>query len=124
MTNPARREMPRTLQSLPFGAPIDDVVSLLPRDGAVVLRDVLNTVQLAQINAELDGPLDATRCRSLKDNVEMQQFHGYRTKRLTSVVMLSRTVREEFIANPTTLGYVKELFKDLCDSFWLQSSLE
>jgi len=75
-----------------------------------------------QINADLDGPMEATRCGSVKDDVAMQQFHGYRTKRLTSVVMLSEVAREEFIGNPITLGYVKELFKDVCDTFWLQSS--
>jgi len=110
------------LESLPYGAPVDDVVRRVHRDGAVILRDALNARQIAQINAELDGPMAATRCGSAKDDVGMQQFHGYRTKRLTSVVMLSPTAREEFIGNPITLGYVKELFKDVCDTFWLQAS--
>jgi hypothetical protein len=112
----------KTLESLPFGAPVADVVRLVHRDGALILRDVLNAEQLTQINTDLDGPMEATRCGSAKDDFGMAQFHGYRTKRLTTVVMLSRVVREELIGSPITLGYVKELFKDVCDTFWLQAS--
>jgi ectoine hydroxylase-related dioxygenase (phytanoyl-CoA dioxygenase family) len=122
MQTTTRREIPKTLQSLPYGAPTDEVARLVHRDGAVILRDVVTAEQLARINADVDGPLAATRCGSLKDDVAMQQFHGYRTKRLATVVMLSRTLREEFIGNPITLGYVRELFKDVCDTFWLQAS--
>ena len=122
MAQAVRREIPKTLQSLPYGAPTEDVVRCVHRDGAVILRNVFNAEQLAQINADLDAPMAATRCGSEKDDLGMQQFHGYRTKRLTGVLMLSRVAREEFIGNPITLGYVKELFKDVCDTFWLQSS--
>ena len=52
----------------------------------MILRDVLNAAQLAEINAELDGPLEATRSGSAKENVDYQAFHGYRTKRLTNTI--------------------------------------
>jgi ectoine hydroxylase-related dioxygenase (phytanoyl-CoA dioxygenase family) len=110
------------LESVPFGAPIADVVRVVHRDGAVVLRDVLDAKQVAQINKDLDEPLEQTRCGSVKDNAEYQAFHGHRTKRLTNTITLSRTAREDFIGNPITLGYVTELFNDVCDTFWLQSS--
>jgi ectoine hydroxylase-related dioxygenase (phytanoyl-CoA dioxygenase family) len=119
-------EIPRgtlnRLESLPFGAPVADVVRIVHRDGAVILRDVLTAKQVAAINAELDGPLDAVQCGSAKLGSEYQAFHGYRTKRMTNAVTLSETAREQFIGNPTTLAYVKELFKDVCDTFWLQAS--
>lgn len=118
----ARREIPKKLESLPFGAPVADVVRLVHSHGAVILRDVLSIAQVAQLNAELDGPLAAVPCGSAKSNVEYQAFHGSRTKRMTNAVTLSKTAREEFIGNPITLGYVKELFKDVCDTFWLQAS--
>ena len=111
-----------SLESLPYGAPAADVVRFVRRDGVVILRDVLNAEQLAEINAELDVPMEATRCGSAKENVDYQAFHGYRTKRLTNTISRSRVAREDFIGNPVTLGYVTELFKDVCDTFWLQSS--
>jgi ectoine hydroxylase-related dioxygenase (phytanoyl-CoA dioxygenase family) len=111
-----------SLESLPYGSPVADVVRFVHRDGAVILRDVLNAEQLTEINAELDGPMEATRCGSAKENVDYQAFHGYRTKRLTNTISRSRVAREDFIGNPVTLGYVTELFKDVCDTFWLQSS--
>ncbi len=59
-----------SLESLPFGAAPADVARFVQRDGAVILRDVLNAAQLAEINAELDGPLEATRSGSAKENVD------------------------------------------------------
>ena len=118
----ARRDISRKLESLPFGAPTADVVGRVHRDGAVILRNVLDAAQVARVNAELDGPFAAVPCGSAKAGVEYQQFHGYRTKRMTNTVTLSATAREDFIGNPITLGYVKELFKDVCDTFWLQAS--
>jgi len=112
----------KNLESLPYGAPVADVARLVHRDGALILRDVLNAAQVAQLNGELDGPLAAVPCGSAKANEEYQAFHGYRTKRMTNAVTLSRTAREDFIGNPVTLAYVEELFKDVCDTFWLQSS--
>jgi len=111
-----------SLQSLPYGAPTEEVIQIVHRDGAVILRDVLDAEQLAQINADLDAPMASTRCGSAKDDVGMQQFHGHRTKRLATAVMMSPTLREAVIGNPITLGYVRELFKDVCDTFWLQAS--
>src|SRR5262249_50269189 len=118
----AKKHTPQRLESVPFGSAVDEVVTLVHRDGAVILRDALTAAQVAQINADLDGPLAAMPCGSAKDNVEQQLFHGYRTKRMTNTITLSKTVREDFIGNPITLGYVAELFKDVCDTFWLQAS--
>src|SRR5262245_41480269 len=122
MNREARTENAKQLESLPFGAPVDDVVRIVHRDGAVILRDVFTAEQVAQLNAELDGPLDLVRCGSAKTGAEYQAFHGNHTKRMTNVVTLSKTAREAFIGNPITLAYAKELFKEVCDTFWLQAS--
>ena len=110
------------LMSLPFGAPADEVARWVHQDGGVILRDVLNTAQLAEFNSEIDAAMARTRVGSAKDIPEYQAFHGFRTKRLTNTITQSRVAREDFISNPVTLGYVKALFKDVCDTFWLQSS--
>jgi ectoine hydroxylase-related dioxygenase (phytanoyl-CoA dioxygenase family) len=122
MTVEAQTATTKKLQSLAFGAPVADVVEVVHRDGAVILRDVLSPAQVAQVNADLDAALEALPCGSKKNNAEQQAFHGFRTKRLTNTITLSKTAREDFIGNPITLGYVAELFKDVCDTFWLQAS--
>src|SRR5262245_56856412 len=122
MPDEIRGKDPKKLESLPFGAPVGDVVRLVHRDGAVILRDALTVEQVEQINAELDGPLEVVPCGSTKESREHQAFHGYRTRRMTDAVTRSPAAREGFIGNSTTLGYVKELFKDVCDTFWLQAS--
>ena len=96
--------MTHSLETLAFGAPAAEVAQFVHRDGAVILRDVLTAQQLAQINAELDGPLRDTRQGSVKENVEYQNFHGYRTKRLTNTITLSKTAREDVHRQPDHAG--------------------
>jgi len=114
-------EIPKKLETLRFGAPAAEVARLMHRDGAVILQNALDASQIRQINADLDAALEAVRCGSSKANAEYQAFHGHRTKRATNAVTLSTAARE-LIGNPITLGYVAELFEDVCDTFWLQSS--
>jgi len=122
MAAESSKPIAKSLEAVAFGTPAAEVAAIVRRAGAVVLRDVLTAAQVARINAELEGPLQAVPCGSAKSNAEQQLFHGHRTKRMTNTVTLSKTVREDFIGNPVTLGYVTELFKDVCDTFWLQSS--
>lgn len=110
------------LMSLPFGAPVEDVVKWVHQDGAVILRDVLTPEQVAEMNAEIDAAMDRTRIGSAKDNPAYREFHGHRTKRLTNTITLSRVVREDFVGKRVTLDYVRALFEGVCDTFWLQSS--
>jgi len=64
----------RKLEALPFGALPADVVGLVHRDGAVVLRNSLDAAQVARINAELGGPLEGVACGSAKTDAQCQRF--------------------------------------------------
>jgi ectoine hydroxylase-related dioxygenase (phytanoyl-CoA dioxygenase family) len=115
------QQISKTLQRVAFGTPAATVTKLVHREGAVILENVLDSSQVARITADLDAPLEALHFGSSTTDAGYQAFHGYRTKRMTNVVTLSPTAREDFISNPILLGYVTELFKDVCDTYWLQT---
>jgi ectoine hydroxylase-related dioxygenase (phytanoyl-CoA dioxygenase family) len=110
------------LETVPYGAPVDEVVGLIARDGGVILEGMLTPDEVAQLNADLDAPLEALNCGTIKDDPLAQVFWGYRTKRMTNVVTLSRTYRERVVDRDETLAYISELFKGVCDTYWLCAS--
>lgn len=110
-----------TLTKLPYGAPVDEVMAVIRREGGVVLENALNTRQVAAINADLDDALERLRCGTVKDDETMKTFFGERTKRLTNLVTLSKTYREEFVDNDVTVAYVREMFAGVSESVWLNA---
>lgn len=110
-----------TLTRLPYGAPVDEVMAVIRREGGVVLEGALNERQVAAINADLDDALLALRCGTVKDDEALKAFFGDRTKRLTNLVTLSKTYREEFVDNDVTVAYVKAMFADVSESVWLNA---
>lgn len=113
---------PAALVKMPFGSPVEDVLSVFYRDGGVILTGVLSDEEVAKVNDEVEGPLESLWAGSRSDHAEQRQFHGDLTKRLTNLVMLSPTFRDALIANPITLDYVRALFEGVCETFWLGGS--
>lgn len=112
----------RGLERRPFGAPVDEVMSIIRRDGGIIFENVLTAEQVAQVNADLDAGLERLRFGSLKDDAILKDFHGDRTKRMTNVVTLSRTFREAFLSHETTLGYIRAIYEGVSDTFWLNTA--
>ena len=70
--------MPR-LETFTPAASIDDIMDAVVRDGAVILKDVLAPVDLAQVNAELKPYVDATA-------TGQDAFGGFKTTRTGAVM--------------------------------------
>jgi ectoine hydroxylase-related dioxygenase (phytanoyl-CoA dioxygenase family) len=109
------------LQSLPFGAPVEEVMKIIDADGGVILEDMLSPEILAEVNAQLDGPLEELHTGSAHEDQEIKDFHGYLTKRLTNVVTYCPSLQDAVFANPCMLSYVKAMFAGVAESFWLNT---
>lgn len=112
----------RRLETLPWGAPVDEVMAVMDRDGGLVLSGALSDEEVGRVNAELDAVMEARRNGSTSDNPELREFWGHSTKRITNVVTLSRTYRERFLSSPVTHGYVRAMFAGVSDTFWLNTA--
>ena len=112
----------RALEAIPFGAPVEKVMEAYRRDGGLILEGVLTEAQVAQVNADLDAELAALHCGTIKEDPVAKVFWGERTKRITNAVTLSKTYRDAIVDNDTTMAYVTEIYREVSDALWLNSS--
>ncbi|MCM3468552.1 hypothetical protein M3643_13870, partial [Staphylococcus lugdunensis] len=80
-----------TLPIVPKTTSAQEIVSLMNQYGGVRIKGYLSEQQVANINREVDGPLDRLREGSSHDNELIKEFHGAHTKRLTNMITHSKT---------------------------------
>ncbi len=110
-----------TLAKVQYGAPVDEVMALIRRDGGVILENALSEQQVERINADVDDEITKLQCGSIKDDPYTRDFHGDRTKRLTNLITLSKTYREDFVDNDVTVAYVRAMFAGVSETAWLNA---
>lgn len=110
------------LERLPFGAPVDEVMAIVRRDGGLILEDALSPEQLAQINADLDSHLRDYHTGALGGDAITREFWGDLTKRVTNVFLLSDTYRNGLVDHPQVHAYIDAVFKGVSESVWLNAT--
>jgi ectoine hydroxylase-related dioxygenase (phytanoyl-CoA dioxygenase family) len=103
-----------SLQSVPKGTPVEEILAIVARDGGVILKEFLTRDQIDRFNADVEPAMQALKPGSTHENEIVQAFHGSNTKRLTNLVTLSPTFRDEIIDH--------DLVHDLCDATFLAES--
>jgi ectoine hydroxylase-related dioxygenase (phytanoyl-CoA dioxygenase family) len=111
MTNSASIQ---SLQSVPRGTPVEEILAVVARDGGVIIKNFLTRDQVDRFNADVESAIEALRPGSTHENELVAAFHGSNTKRLTKLVELSPTFRDEIID--------LDLVHDLCDAIFLKES--
>ncbi|UGT55972.1 phytanoyl-CoA dioxygenase family protein [Nocardia asteroides] len=107
-------EPTHALESVPADTPVADILAIIQRDGGVIIKNFLTKDQIDRFNADVETPLRALAPGSTHDNEIVAAFHGSNTKRLTNLVTLSPTFRNEIIEHA--------LVHDLCDAVFLEES--
>ena len=102
------------LQAVPADTPVADILAVVARDGGVIIKNFLSKDQIDRFNADVEPTMQALRPGSTHDDEMIAAFHGSNTKRLTNLVTLSPTFREEIINH--------ELVHGLCDATFLEES--
>ena len=105
---------PQALQSVPSSASVEEILAVVARDGGVIIKNLLTRDQIDRFNAEIEPAIQALRPGSTHENEIVQAFHGTNTKRLTNLVTLSPTFRNEIID--------LDLAHALCDAVFLEES--
>ncbi|KAF5533799.1 phytanoyl dioxygenase [Fusarium phyllophilum] len=114
--NPAVRRLHRSAINDP-----KEVVKIMSEDGAVIIEGFLQPGQVASFNADIAPHLSNLKAGSKYDNEEMQTFHGNNTKRLSNLVSLSKTFREEILDNNLVYEICDEFFRGIGD-YWLSTA--
>lgn len=120
--------MSEDIQNIPDSLPTvskqtraEEIVSLMNQYGGVRIKGYLTQEQVANINREVDGPLDRLREGSSHENELIKEFHGTYTKRLTNMVTHSKTfgsVLDDDLFH--ALGEV--LYREESGDWWLSTA--
>jgi ectoine hydroxylase-related dioxygenase (phytanoyl-CoA dioxygenase family) len=93
---------------------VEEILAIVARDGGVIIKNFLTKDQIDRFNADVEPAMQALAPGSTHENEEIAAFHGSNTKRLTNLVTLSPTFRDEIINH--------ELVHALCDATFLEES--
>ena len=104
----------QSLQAVPPDTSVERIRAIVARDGGVIIKNFLTKDQIDRFNADVQPAMDALSPGSTHENEIVAAFHGSNTKRLTNLVTLSPTFRDEIID--------KDLIHDLCDATFLEES--
>ncbi|KAA1428096.1 phytanoyl-CoA dioxygenase family protein [Nocardioides antri] len=104
----------KSLESVPRDTSVEEILAIVARDGGVILKNFLTQDQIDRFNADVAPAMEALRPGSTHEDEEIAAFHGSNTKRLTRLVELSPTFRNEIIDH--------DLLHDLCDATFLEES--
>lgn len=99
------------LVTLPADAPVEQILEIIARDGALILADVLDAETLAALHAELGPYIDATaRGRDA--------FTGFMTTRTGALVARSPASRA-LVAHPLVLAAANRFLEPFCNRIQL-----
>ena len=99
------------LTKLKSTATIDEIMEVIHRDGAVVLKDMLSAREVDATLNEVRPYMEATR-------TGQDSFTGFNTTRTGALVARSAKCRE-LILNPTVLAATKAFLSPYCVRFQL-----
>lgn len=99
------------LETLPATAATEEILTVLKRDGALILKDVLPPDQVKQVLAETLPYIEATE--NGRDD-----FTGHQTTRTGALVARSPACRD-LVMNPTVVSAAETFLKPFCDRIQL-----
>ena len=111
-----------SLQSVPKGTPVEEILAIVARDGGVILKDFLTRDQIDRFNADVEPAMQALKPGSTHENEIVQAFHGSNTKRLTRLVELSPTFRNEIIDHDLVHGLCDATFLEESGTYWMTTA--
>ncbi|KIW74611.1 hypothetical protein Z517_11381 [Fonsecaea pedrosoi CBS 271.37] len=112
------------IQRVARTTPVSEIGRIIQDDGAVVIKQFLSTGQADRINEELDPHLEALiPSGQLVDlNQDIKDFLGHHTKRLTDLLQLSKTWREEVINDDLMHGISDEVLRKQVGDYWMSTA--
>lgn len=108
-----------TLRRVSKDTPVADILEIVNADGGVIIEKFLTTDQVRSFNDEVQPAMDALDAGSKHDDEFVADFHGVQTKRLTNLVTLSKTFREEILEQDLVHELGEAVFREESGDFWL-----
>ncbi|MFE3059431.1 phytanoyl-CoA dioxygenase family protein [Nocardia sp. NPDC059239] len=107
------------LATLPRSASVEEILSIVGRDGGAVIERFLTSDQVDRLNSELQPHLDLLEPGSRHQNADIAAFHGRNTKRLTNLVANCETFRNEVLPDPLAESIADAMFMAESGTYWM-----
>ncbi|KAJ6444838.1 putative phytanoyl- dioxygenase protein [Purpureocillium lavendulum] len=91
-------------------------------DGAVIIKGLISSDKVDQINAEIQPAMDKIATGSRMAGDWLKEFHGHQTKRLTNMITHSKTFREVLLDNDLIHQLCEGIFREETGSYWMNSA--
>ena len=112
----------QSLQSVSADAPVEEILAIVARDGGVIIKNFLARDQIDRFNAEVEPAMQALAPGSKHDDEMMAAFHGINTKRLTNLVTLSPTFRNEIVDHDLVHAVCDATFLEESGTYWMTTA--
>jgi ectoine hydroxylase-related dioxygenase (phytanoyl-CoA dioxygenase family) len=113
---------PQALESVPSDTPVEEILAIVARDGGVIIKNFLTRDQIDRFNAEVEPAMKALKPGSTHENEMIAAFHGSNTKRLTNLVTLSPTFRNEIIEHRLVHELSDAVFVEESGTYWMTTA--
>lgn len=110
------------LRRLPKDSNSPDILSVIRADGGVIIQNFLSQDQLQRFNIEIDHEIAQLNAGSAHTDEFISKFHGINTKRLTNLVTLSQTFREELLDSDSVHAIAEQVFLEESKSYWMTTA--
>jgi ectoine hydroxylase-related dioxygenase (phytanoyl-CoA dioxygenase family) len=113
---------PQALESVPSDTPVEEILAIVKRDGGVIIKNFLTRDQIDGFNADVEPAMEALRPGSTHEDEMIAAFHGSNTKRLTNLVTLSPTFRNEIIEHRLVHELSDSVFVEESGTYWMTTA--
>nr|AIT39681.1 dioxygenase [Aspergillus niger] len=109
------------LREVTVTTPLDEVFDAWHEDGAIIIKGILSTEQVNQLESELDPLLNKVPEGSRSSDYRMQAFHGRKTKRAGDITNNSKVFRDYLLDNDFLHAVCKRTFSEggQAGDYWL-----
>ena len=111
--------MTAKLERLPSDAAASEIVSVLRRDGAVIVENLIDDEVVARINAEVDPHVAAADPGMDHLNPAVAWFFGKETRHVAGMPGKSRAFATDVMIHPTLMAVCDEILLPACARYQL-----
>jgi hypothetical protein len=102
--------------------PVEEILKIVDADGGVIIERFLTADQVRRVNEEIAVPLAELDAGSKHDDEFAAEFHGAQTKRLTNMITLSATFRNEIIDHDLLHALGEAVYREESGDYWMTTA--
>ncbi|WP_067663099.1 phytanoyl-CoA dioxygenase family protein [Nocardia miyunensis] len=108
-----------TLRRVSKDTPVAEILEILDADGGLIIEKFLTADQVRRFNDEIQPAMAALDAGSKNSDEFVADFHGNQTKRLTNLITISKTFREEIIDHDLLHALGEAVYREESGDWWL-----